>query len=535
MKTQENSNYLYVSKDPVIHNEFLEKALGELAKDEKIKISILEVNNDSLPTGSLIFAPNTWQIQNLEIKKILQACYKASGAIILLKPNGNEINNLCDILGEKSLCVEDVNDLSLEVFAIQRNNNNSYTLKIKNIDDIDNAISSFIRWMKYENRPAQEIILGLKEKICQLTENNIDLCRMAQCHISTQSWKAFDKIMESSYYIISCHSFKGEGLNDGEDWYYISQYCILNGEANYDKYWAGTRVKVNGTSWYVGQGEVALHYIDFYEMENYLEGTNRPYNAYLKYVNPVSINNKTHYSDSTDFNISGSIGFEAGEKSIATGNLGFGGNFSSTISFDVADVSCQNYSSKRNMSSVKWYYDFARAHKKSAAHPQTIYGPGDLSHSTFTPTNTWIWSIPTSQRNNCNYFKSSLKVGEVSTITRYSGSQSAKHVGERNTSNTTNVYLPKPPLLACNKRELTFGKNKSTQTITVATQGPWNIEVPSNASWCKVIPNEGNGEASIVNITCEEISIESRETILLLKRGNDKLEIKVYQINSSIQ
>lgn len=56
----------------------------------------------------------------------------------------------------------------------------------------------------------------------------------------------------------------------GEDCFFIQQYGVLNGAPGYDKHWAGTRIDVNGESWYVGQGDVALNYADYYKMTNYI-------------------------------------------------------------------------------------------------------------------------------------------------------------------------------------------------------------------------------------------------------------------------
>lgn len=533
MKKMINSQYLYVAKDPLMHSNVLDEALGLLAEDDAFHIQVLHMKEDALPTGSIIFAANTWELRNSELQAVIKECYDAYGAIVLLQPNGIEINTLCDIVQETSLLVEEATDLGLGVFALQRDAQATcYSLRIRKGESEENITKTLVRWMKKENRPSEEVMKLLHrdahEKLSE--QNDINLVELAQCHVDTLSATICDKYLECSYYITSCHAFKGTMLDGGDDWYYICQYCLLNGAANYEKYWGRTRVKVNGTSWYVGQGEVALHYVDYYEMEQYFTGDGKPYDASLMYVTPVAINATTHYSETTSFNLGGTLGFAVGDKNEVNGNMTLGGSFTSGISFDVQDVTCKNQASGRNSSSVKWRYDFARAKKQGANHPQTLQGPGDLSHSTFTPTNVWIWKVPTSQRKNCNSFISELTMKEISTITRYSGSQSAKHVGQQGKTEAKTIHLPKPPLLAADQRFLTFGGEKETKIVRVAAQGDWHIQVSTEAGWCHVTPDHGNGEESYLNITCDSIkNVEQRETKLLLLRGQDQLTITVYQ------
>lgn len=544
----ENTNrLLYVVKNPSIHNVLFEEALSSLNEQLDMEINVLHEVATNTEGASLIFAPHTWDMNDAKFNDIIIQTYASHGAIILIEPTGIEINAICGILKEEGIHLKSSSDSGLQIFAIQSDDlNTCYKLRSNASNTVENITESLVRWIKLENRPNPHQVMQLqryanKELIKDM--QNVDLLQTAKSYVDTLSKDYYGKHMETSFYITSCHLFDNTNKTQGTDWYFIFQYSILNGQANYSKYWGGTRVKVNNESWYVGQGEVALHYVDYYEMENYfIEGSNiKPYGIQTMLVYPTAINNMTTYSEDASFSLSGLIGFDSKDGGSINGNVSMGGTFSSGISFNVQDCTCTAQAGSKNNSSVKWNYKFKRAEKKSAAHPQTLLPPADLSHSTFTPENVWIWKIPTEKRASCPCFRTELTVGEISTISRYSGSQSAKDVGGRSETNKTgeengtNIYLPQPPLFGCDIKSLTFAKNCESKIIKVVSQGDWEIIVPEKDKWCHVLPNKGKNEKE-VKITVDAIeNLDYRETTLTLIRGKEEIEIEVTQMNSEIK
>ena len=227
----------------------------------------------------------------------------------------------------------------------------------------------------------------------------------------------------------------GEDADGGEDWFFIKQDAMVSGGNGYTYKWAGARVDANGESWYVGDGDVCLNYVNYCMMQNDIKQTNKDetLEADLIYAEPEAINNETTHSVTEGVEIGGMIGFEAGSDggAVAKGNGSFsaGANFSNTYSFTVKDVTCVGTSLSAGIASASWKYSFQRARQnRSLGKWQHLYEPAALSRSAFSPKNSWVWKFPTSKRDEYKSFESLFRISTMNTISRYSGSQSPKHI-----------------------------------------------------------------------------------------------------------
>ena len=117
----------------------------------------------------------------------------------------------------------------------------------------------------------------------------------------------------------------------------IKQNPILNGSPGYDAHWAGTRQKVDGESWYVGQGPVNLYYVDSYTLESLfeLDKTDKDKLSFVDTikVEPVAINNEETHTSDFGFSIGEAIGTKGGKDGAkGTVSLNWGLSFNESIS-----------------------------------------------------------------------------------------------------------------------------------------------------------------------------------------------------------
>lgn len=373
-------------------------------------------------------------------------------------------------------------------------------------------------------------------------ENNVvkrNLLEMAKHHVITKTFSLLGKKLSLTYYIVACHKFDGKDVDGGTDWFYVQQHGILNGGDGYQKKWAGTRIGINGESWYVGEGEVCLNYVDYYRMKNYFPLENGECNqAELIFVEPEAINNLTTYSVAESISIGGNTGFEVGDETGGSGTFSAESGFEMSYSFEVQDCSCEGMSLAQNNTSAEWEYSFKRASQNRAAGKwQRLHDPAVLSHSVFSPINTWIWKIPSNKRQQYNEFVSEFELGIMNTISRYSGSQSPKNIPKSASNDERKVSfripLTMPPLLAVDKNSILFSEDAQTKRLYVAAQGNWDISVKDrDDTWISLDCTEGVGERSVVYVTVEKYTgNKTRVGYLQIKRRDciEEIEVKIVQ------
>lgn len=556
------SKTVYLSNDPIKRDEAIENATIRIAEEMEAQILIENFTNTSRNSqnGALIILCPDINVEDLSVLDSIENRYYNNQHVVLYKPTNREINTVYRYIEGRDYFSTESTTSGYTLFGLKKGTDGiSYVLE--NHEKTPEQISeSLVNFLENKQEELEEIrrmgLMKAAQKALDEKEQAIvNLAEIAKSYVVTKQFSLAGKQFSLSYYMISCHVYDGDSPSGGDDWFFIQQYGILNGAGGYEKYWAGTRVRVNGESWYVGEGEVALNYVDFYRMVNYIVLPSDPdmeseKDIDLLYVEPQAINGVTSYTISESQSISGTVGFEAGQEggsSVIKGNgsISAGAGFESSYSFDVEDCSCSGESLNDAPASAGWKYSFKRAKQNRAAGKwQRLHDPAMLSISAFSPLNTWIWKFPTAKRDSYKQFNSIFEVGIMNTISRYSGSQSPKDIkGNSSGSTSFPVTLHLPPLLGVDQRSLLFSSNECrTKTLKIASQGAWNLNVEGSNTWVRISDAVGFGECTEVYITVDELKDgKERSATLKLTRilntemnvEGESLEIKVFQAPGS--
>lgn len=285
-------------------------------------------------------------------------------------------------------------------------------------------------------------------------------------------------------------------------YYYIEQRGILDGSKHYEKKLAGYKYKssLDGKEYRVLQGEVVDDYIKTYEITNKM--TNTPTGLSLEgQPSPTAPNRDNTTTSSIGWNIGAGVsgGYKGGDSGGAevSGTLSFGYSCTSTKTFNTKDVEPSLTNLNNDGSELKWTYKFLSPQQnRKAGKWQRLYDGAALGHSTFTPTNMWLWSIPTSQRDKGNSFEVTFLPTGESKLTRNSGSISPRTITKTDTTTKTDggtkltVNLPQPPLLAVETDTVSFGNAAESKTVRIGSQGGWSAKVTTDcAGWLSVTQN----------------------------------------------
>ena len=303
------------------------------------------------------------------------------------------------------------------------------------------------------------------------------------------------------------------------------------------------QIKVDGENWYVGQGRVALYYVDSYTLEAHMIGDDKAL-QYVKRIQfePEAINNEEVHTSSFGFNIGGSLGFSGGKASgdiQALGSVGLTGGITvnDEVAVTVRDCNCTAYTGGANPTSIKWIYDFKNPHGKF----QKIEGVPDLAHSTFSPVDYWVWRIPTKYRQKFKSFMTSVQVNVASIITRYSGSQPAKIINSKPESVDFSVDLPYPPLLCTEVQFVQVDKAGGTKQIPLMTEYKdlrieiRDIESGEACDWVEVKQLHSHTEHSVLEITIDSMDLQGEDNpsrnCEIIVSGNNQGQLLSYQKN----
>ncbi|MDO5563312.1 MAG: BACON domain-containing protein, partial [Synergistaceae bacterium] len=204
-----------------------------------------------------------------------------------------------------------------------------------------------------------------------------------------------------------------------------------------------------------------------------------------------------------------------------------------TKTFSTRDVEPSLTNLNNNGSELKWTYDFlAPQQNRSAGKWQRLYDGAVLGHSAFTPTNMWIWSVPTSKRNAYNSFNVTFVPTAESKLTRNSGSISPRTITVTGHGTTLSVNLPKPPLLAIEADTVSFGNAAESKTVRIGSQGGWSANVTSGSDWLSVTQN---GKQLYVTVKGNTGSSARKGTINVTRNNTtDKGVIAVTQLTTPL-
>ena len=549
------------SNVPLVDDPTIEEAMALIAEemDAQILIDSPDISN-AAPTPFIVLCSGV-NVGDASLLEKIRLRYQAGLHVVLYKPTNQEINIMYRHLEGRDYFSTETKVSGYTMFGLKRSGGVSYVLENHESkpENIARSMADFLE-DKLELSPEQQALLlgNAQNAFDQHYSEKVNLAETAQKYFYHESFTLGGKAMALSFFMVSCHAFECESSNDGEDWHFIQQHGILNGENGYSKYWAGTRVKVNDKSWYVGEGEVCLNYVDYYQMTNTPNFTSdqddEENSIRLVYAEPQAINGETKHTISESISLSGSIGFEAGLDSSGgtgkgSGSLAMGAGFDSSYEFTVQDCSCRGISLSEGTASAGWQYTFKRASQnRSAGKWQRLHDPAELSKSVFSPTNSWVWVIPTKNRDSYKSFTSQFKIGVMNTISRYSGSQSPKHIPQVLQKDTISfdVTLHLPPLLVVEQHELLFSKDAGTKKIHIASHGGWKVEKPAGVDWMRVSPESSPSEQSIIRVTVDQLSsgTERSTTFKLLRiKGtqadgdvatDESIEIQVFQSHGNV-
>jgi len=547
---------IYVSNEPVLENSALENTMINVAEELNAQILVRDftTDKDEGTDAPIIIMCNDVDVQDETVLANIEKIYFSNNHIILYKPTNNEINSVYERLEGRKYFHAESKVTGYSLFGLKASENGvCYVLEDheKQADAISKNMIDFLEDKQELDAQTLQLFNSKAFDAFCSESSDINLAKMAKQHVITKSFTLQGKPCSLSYYMVSCHKYKGEDINGGEDWFFIQQYGILNGAPGYNKYWAGTRVKVNNESWYVGQGEVCLNYVDYYKMKNYIAppAASEEIKADLVYAEPQAINSVTSYTVTEAVELGGTIGFEAGSgagnaEAKGSGAFSAGANFSSSYTFEVQDCSCKGTSLSKNNSSAEWEYKFKRASQnRNAGKWQYLHDPAALSYSVFSPLNSWVWKFGTDKRDVYKSFVSEMEIGIMNTISRYSGSQSPKNIsgkcGNDEKSNVSfDITFHMPPLLGVDVKSQMFDKDGGTKKLNIAAQGTWSMKIKESPSWLRADQYSGSGEHTEIFISVDEnADKKEREAILQIYRMKDVnlgtfdelIEVKVIQ------
>lgn len=500
-----------------------------------IEASIQDFEQADEIASPIVMMCNCINIEDLRVQKKIKEVYQANQAVLLYEPTNNEVNQTYRTLqGKNYFCAESKGHRHT-LFGVKRCSAGITQILECRDKDPQSIADALVDFLKDETH--QEAITKrkmLQEAAKALDESETNLATAANQHVLTKRFTLGNKHLSLSYYIISAHKYMGNENDGGEDWFFIQQHGVLNGKNGYDHQWAGTNQRINGEKYYVGEGEVCLNYVDYYYMQNYIqpaEGEN-DVEVDLIYAQPEAINNKTTYTIAESVSMSGAVGFEGGvdgdhPKAVGSGSFSIGAGFDASYSFDVPDCTCEGASLDVKDASAAWKYSFARAKQnRKAFHWQELHEPALLSRSAFSPWNAWVWKFPTKRRDDYKSFQSLFRIAVMNTISRYSGSQSPKHIYSTFTQNdethdyaqtSFEVMLQMPPLLGVSTQDILLSKEAQTTSMEIISQGKWTLcKQDAKANWLRLSETSGTGGACSIKLSVDECT-DKKERFTLLK------------------
>jgi hypothetical protein len=363
-----------------------------------------------------------------------------------------------------------------------------------------------------------------------------NLLDLAKQYIVTLSSALGGKSALINHYITSAHSFGAQADLQGDepDIYYVHQECILDGSNNYVSEWAGTNYTtiVDGNEWYIGQGDVVDNYVEQYNINNSLQlGGASVANVQLLDPEPTAVNQQSSKTVTSGFTIGGDlgVGYSAEKGGTASAGLSMGASFTDSYTYNVSDVTIKQILSASD-NSPWWVHNFKiPAQNTSAGQLQHLFPPADLSHSVYKPDQVWVWRFKTADRALISHFAVGLQITRGAVLSRYSGSQSPKHLTKQDSAVIGDVTLPKPPLLALDKTSFTFDNKAHDDATSFVTVGAYqgNYTAQSGASW---VTATKNGSQLFIQVTANGTNAARTANVTVTRTGSNPVETAVITV-----
>jgi hypothetical protein len=563
--------------------------LRQFLASDGIQIETFDENNPTAYPTVVITGEKLTELEttadNVRTDDIIRAIFDSDtdkvGHILLFRPDNSDIKKLEELLGE-SFGMEAIDGVPLLYYALHKDEDDGFVRVLAQLDsstakDIIEVVTGggegqgseesepggsggadeaevtpagglsrdgLANWLDggYENKGRKSVSRGANG-------DRVNLVDFAKSYRATLLFYPWDQIggvdganrksIQTNVFVTAVHEF-GD-TNDaaaGRDWYYIKEDNLFDGSDGYHKAYqgAGYTCKVNGTWYPINGAEVADQFFKEIELNHYL----LPLYSYGQSINdivltqadPQAINNESTNTIGTSWGISPSVGagFEGGTKGIAgkaEGTLGFNVGFSDSTSFKTQDVSVQ----MRYTASAKepgWVYKYKMPERTSSI-LYRLNNPAELSHSVYSPKQSWIWGIPTKLRN-INSFRITVKAIRAAVLLTFSGSRPITEVtGKSNYYDNTNIdklpgvtiKLPQPPILALEENNFVFGRQESTKATKIMGQGGWKvseIKVSENGenggNWVTATPTDNRLD---IGVSSNDTG-KNREAVIVIKR-----------------
>jgi hypothetical protein len=463
---------------------------------------------------------------SIETDDIIRAIFDSDtdkvGHILLFRPDNADIGKLGELLGE-SFGMEAVDGVPLLYYALDKDEDDGFVRVMAQLDssgfeDIlvvsgdggegsgldgtDETVDEtpvgglsrdgLINWLDsgYENKGRKSVSRGADD-------DRVNLVNFGKSYRATFLFYPWDQVggvdganrksIQTNVFVTSVHQF--DDLNNaegGRDWYYVKEDNLFDGSDGYHKGYqgAGYRCKLNGTWYPINGAEVVDQFFKEIEVNHYLSlnGSSTDDIVFTE-AQPQAVNNESTRTLNTQWGmgvgVSGAFegGGEGGGKGKAEANLSFNVSFSDSTSFKTHDVGVKmKYSASAK--EPGWVYNY-----KMPVRSQPIYrltDPAELSHSIYSPKQSWIWGIPTKQRN-IDSFRMTAKAVRAAVLLTMSGSLPMTEI-TKTSNNYDNppgitVKLPQPPLLALEETNFVFGRQESTKKTRIGSQGEWEVKI----------------------------------------------------------
>ena len=332
---------------------------------------------------------------------------------------------------------------------------------------------------------------------------------LIKCKIYTFAGGVAQKPYTINVYIMPLHNFK-----DNRDWYVIRQECTVNAGHNYEY------ISANKNEYY----KKIYNYIISFAIENTLllgSGSTSD-GVVLTNASPQTINKQVMHEETQGYKIGGGIGYTRNKDSQNEFSAKLAGSYehSEKRHWSVKDVSCV-YRAKDPKLTPSWQYYFNNQPKVKGKKIKNV-DEKDLSRSTLTFENFWVWGWPTPE------FPAKLDINplpEIGSIRIGRDSKTPEILKSGHYCRyieTPCITLDIPPLFALEEHVIALDGTKGTKTTNVmfAVQGTAAISNISAPDWCyaEMVGNSIQIMAKSDNTT----GFARSATITLLRNGSNE-------------
>ncbi|MBN1342097.1 MAG: leukocidin family pore-forming toxin [Phycisphaerae bacterium] len=263
-------------------------------------------------------------------------------------------------------------------------------------EDQDSRMIGFVEWLDEDGeRDDSPLAQAAKQQAAAQAANSNNLTDLASAFVNQVNYQQEGNNYTLSHFVYSCHS-----INNGQDWFFVQQYCVLNGSGAYT----------------TNQGMKKGKYLAIVETEAVMDSFAGNGDAVgLIQSTPQTANNVTSVTSGVEFELGGSMSFS---KDGPEAGLSAGMKISSSKTVNVQDIKTINKSGD-NVNNAKWRYEANLCQIGSITDcffQNCITNPPDLSISSFQPVNQWIWRMSPDVRNGDRtmrvYFGTQLGMSE---------------------------------------------------------------------------------------------------------------------------